>query len=455
VHYHLQLARLSEMTDRPDTRYAKSGDVHIAYQVLGEGPDDVVFVPGLLSHLELTWEDRTLSRFFHRLSSFSRVILFDKRGSGLSDRDVGMPTLEQRMDDVRAVMDDIGSDRASLLGYSDGGPMTMLFAATYPARTSALVLFDTTPRFSGATDFVPGNLIERQTMDALGRNANDWGKGETLRVFGASIADEPWAREMMGRWERLSVSPSGVRALLEMDLEIDVRPALSAIRAPTLVVHRSGDTTIPVECGRYLAEHITGARYFEQSGEHLLGLGDAEALADEVEAFLTGAQPVQEPDRVLATVLFTDIVGSTERAADLGDRRWRTLLDDHHEIVRRELDRYRGHEVKTMGDGFLARFDGPARAIGAACAVCEGVTRLGIDIRAGLHTGEVEVMGPDLGGIAVHIGQRVSGLAEAGEVLVSSTVKDLVAGSGIIFEDRGMHALKGVPDEWRVFAVAR
>ncbi len=414
---------------------------------------DVVFVPGLLSHLELTWEDRTLTRFFRRLSSFSRVILFDKRGSGLSDRDVGMPTLEQRMDDVRAVMDDIGSDRASLLGYSDGGPMTMLFAATYPARTSAVVLFVTTPRFTGTTDFAPGYWIERQTMEALERGASQWGKGESLRAFGASVVDQPWARDMMGRWERLSVSPSGVRALLEMDREIDVRPALSAIRAPTLVIHRADDHAIPVDCGRYLAEHIAGARYFEQPGEHLLGLGDAEALADEVEAFLTGAQPVREPDRVLATVLFTDIVGSTERAAELGDRRWRSLLDEHYEIVRHELRQYRGHEVKTMGDGFLASFDGPARAIRAACAIRDGVTRLGIDIRAGLHTGEVEVMGSDVGGIAVHIGHRVSGLAQAGEVLVSSTVKDLVAGSGIAFEDRGHHELKGVPATWHLYSV--
>jgi class 3 adenylate cyclase len=381
------------------------------------------------------------------------VILFDKRGSGLSDRDVGMPTLEQRMDDVRAVMDDIGSDRASLLGYSDGGPMTMLFAATYPARTSAVVLFVTTPRFSGDATFAPGYEIERQTMETLARDANEWGKGETLKVFGASVADEPWAQDMMGRWERLSVSPSGVRALLEMDLEIDVRSALSAIRAPTLVIHRTDDHAIPVSCGRYLAEHIIGARYFEQPGEHLLGLGDAEALADEVEGFLTGAHPIREPDRVLATVLFTDIVGSTERAAQLGDRRWRSVLDDHNEIVRHELEHHRGHEIKTMGDGFLASFDGPARAIRAACAIRDGVTHLGIDIRAGLHTGEVEIMGSDLGGIAVHIGQRVSGLAQAGEVLVSSTVKDLVAGSGIAFKDKGTHALKGVPDEWRVFAV--
>jgi class 3 adenylate cyclase len=444
-----------EVTGRPETHYAKSGDVHIAYQVLGNGPRDIVFVPGLLSHLDLTWEDRTLTRFFHRLSTFGRLILFDKRGTGLSDRDVGMPTLEQRMDDVRAVMDDIGSDRASLLGYSDGGPMTVLFAATYPARTTAVVLFVTTPRFSGDVNFAPGYQIERRTIQELDRHATEWGKGGTLRVFGASVADEPWAREMMGRWERLSVSPSGIRALLEMDLEIDVRPALSAVRAPTLVIHRTDDHAIPVACGRYLAEHITGARYFEQPGEHLLGLGDAEALADEVEGFLTGALPVREPDRVLSTVLFTDIVGSTERAAELGDRRWRSILDDHHEIVRRELENHRGREVKTMGDGFLASFDGPARAIRAACAIRDGVAGLGLDIRAGLHTGEVEVMGPDLGGIAVHIGQRVSGLARPGEVLVSSTVKDLVAGSGIAFEDKGMHTLKGVPDEWRVFAIAR
>lgn len=441
------------MTDRPETHYARSGDVHIAYQVLGDGPGDIVFVPGLLSHLDLTWEDRTLARFFRRLSSFSRVVLFDKRGTGLSDRDVGMPTLEQRMDDVRAVMDDIGSECASLLGYSDGGPMTMLFAATYPERTAAVVLFVTTPRFSGDTDFAPGYQIKRQTMETLARDADQWGKGATLQVFGSSVAEEPWALEMMGRWERLSMSPSGVRALLEMDLEIDVRPALAAIRAPTLVIHRTDDHAIPVACGRYLAEHIAGARYFEQPGEHLLGLGDAEALTDEVEAFLTGAEPVREPDRVLATVLFTDIVGSTERAAALGDRRWRELLDDHHGVVRTQLARFSGREVKTTGDGFLATFDGPARAIRSACAIRDAVAPLGIEVRAGLHTGEVELIGEDVGGIAVHIGQRVSAAAHAGEVLVSRTVKDLVAGSDLSFSDRGEHELKGVPGAWQLFAV--
>jgi class 3 adenylate cyclase len=437
----------------PETRYAKSGSVRIAYQVVGAGPFDLVFAPGLLSHLELTWEDRTLARFFGRLGSFSRTILFDKRGTGLSDRDVGIPSLEQRMDDLRAVMDDVGSSSAALLGYSDGGPMSMLFAATYPERTTALVLCMTTPRFSGAEDFPGGYDMERNLADGIQVAEEAWGQGLSLRVFGRSIVEHEWARQMMGRWERMSTSPSGMRALCEMDSGIDVRPVLPAISVPTLVVQSTEDSAMPVEAGRYLAEHITDARYFEQPGEHLLGLGDADALADDIEEFLTGARPRAEPDRVLATVLFADIVDSTGQATRLGDRRWKALLDDHHVAVRSELARFSGREVKTTGDGFLATFDGPARAVRCASAIRDALRRLHVEVRAGLHTGEVETIGEDIGGIAVHIGQRVCGLARANEVLVSRTVKDLVAGSGLSFTDRGVHRLKGVPDEWQLFAV--
>ncbi|TML93623.1 MAG: adenylate/guanylate cyclase domain-containing protein [Actinobacteria bacterium] len=441
------------MAEMPQTRYAKSGEVHIAYQVFGAGPPDVVYVPGLLSHLDLTWEDRLLSRFFTRLASFSRVILFDKRGTGLSDRDVGMPTLEQRMEDLHAVMEAVGSERAAIFGYSDGGAMSILFAATYPRQTSALVLCMTTPSAVGDIDFPCGDDIEAMSAELVRLADEAWGEGATLRYFGASVAHEPWARQLWGRWERLSVSPSGARALVEMDTQIDVRPVLSAVAAPTLVIHRSDDHAIPRACGRYLAEHIDGARYWEQPGEHLLGLGDADALLDEVEEFLTGVRSVPEPDRMLATVLFTDIVGSTERATALGDKRWRELLDAHHRAVRRELDRFRGQEIDTAGDGFFATFDGPGRAVRCACAIRDSVKGLGLDLRAGLHTGEIELQGEKIGGIAVHIGARVSALARAGEVLVSRTVVDLVAGSQIEFADRGEHDLKGVPGTWRLFAV--
>jgi pimeloyl-ACP methyl ester carboxylesterase len=437
---------------QPETRYAKSGDVNIAYQVVGDGPIDLVWVPGFISHVEVGWEDPSFARFFQRLASFSRLILFDKRGTGLSDRVSvkELSTLEQRMDDVRAVMDAVGSERAALLGYSEGGPMCALFAATYPERTSALVLYGA---FTRLTDFRPSADQLQLVLDAMERS---WGQESNLHQVAPSRADDQHFKEWWARYERLGASPGAAVAVTRMNFEIDIRHVLPAIRVPALILHRTGDRLVAVERGRNMAEQIPEAKYVELPGvDHLPFIGDADAILDEVQEFLTGVRPAPYPDRVLATVLFTDIVSSTQRAAELGDRRWHDLLDSYYALARRELGRFRGREVKTTGDGFLATFDGPARGIRCACAVSGEAGQLGLAIRAGLHTGECEIMGEDVGGIAVHIGARVSAEAAAGEVLVSSTVKDLVAGSGIGFEDRGPHALKGVPDEWRLFAVER
>jgi pimeloyl-ACP methyl ester carboxylesterase/class 3 adenylate cyclase len=434
----------------PETRYAKSGDVNIAYQVVGDGPLDLVFVPGFASHVEYAWEDPSLARFLRRLASFSRLILFDKRGTGLSDRVsvTELPTLEQRMDDVRAVMDAVGAERAALLGVSEGGPMSTLFAATYPERITALVVY---AAFAGMFGLPPSPENVQPFLDAMERN---WGQGFGIGLFAPSMADDESCRQWWARFERLALSPGAAVALLRMNMEIDIRHVLPAIRVPTLVLHRAGDRAVSVEQGRYMAEHISGAKYVELPGDdHAPWIGDQDAIVDEIEEFLTGVRPAPEPDRVLATVLFTDIVGSTERMADMGDHRWRDLLDGYYALARREIDRFRGREVKTTGDGFLATFDGPARAIRCARAISDEAGRLGLPIRAGLHTGECEIMGEDIGGIAVHIGARVAAMAASGEVLVSSTVKDLVAGSGLRFEDRGSRALKGVPEEWRLFAV--
>ena len=434
----------------PETRYAKSGDVHIAYQVVGAGLIDLVLVPGFVSHVEGWWEEPLCARFLERLASFSRLILFDKRGTGLSDREAGVPTLEQRMDDVRAVMAAAGSERAAVLGISEGGAMSALFAATYPERTAALVLYGT---FAEFRSWVPTPQQFEHFLHAIDET---WGTGQSLPRFAPSVADDPRIRRWWARFERAGASPGAAMALMRMNSEIDVRHVLPAIRVPTLVLHRTGDVTVDVEAGRYQAAHIPGAKYVELSGvDHLLFVGDSEATLDEIEEFLTGVRPVAEPDRVLATVLFTDIVGSTKLAARLGDRRWRDLLDAHHAAVRRELARVRGREVKTAGDGFLATFDGPARAIRCAGAISATVRTLGIEVRAGLHTGEIELIGEDVGGIAVHVGARVAALAGPGEVLVSSTVKDLVAGSGLRFEDRGVRHLEGIPEEWRLFALKR
>jgi len=440
---------------QPETRYAKSGDVNIAYQVVGDGPLDLVFVVGWVSHLEYFWQDPSYAAFLRRLASFSRLILFDKRGTGMSDRvpDSELPTLEQRMDDVRAVMDTVGSAEAALLGISEGGPMCLLFAATYPERTRAVIMIGSYARRMWAPDH-PWATHEEEHEAFLEEVARDWGGPVGL----AARAPSQVGNEAFSRWWstylRMSVSPGAAETLTRMNAQIDVRHVLPLVRVPTLIVHRTGDRAMNVEGARYMAERIEGANYVELAGDdHLPFVGDQDQILDEVEEFLTGVRRGPEPDRVLATVLFTDIVGSTERAAALGDRRWRELLEAHHGVVRRELERFRGREVDTAGDGFLATFDGPARAIRCATAIRDGVKTLGLAIRAGLHAGECELHGSAVAGIAVHTGARVAALAKADEVLVSSTVKDLVAGSGIEFEDRGVHALKGVPGEWRVYAV--
>jgi len=426
----------------PRIQYAKTSDgVSIAYEVLGEGPRDLVFVPGIVSHVEFFHELPGYTDFLRGLAAFARVIVFDKRGNGLSDRILGAPSLEERMDDIRAVMEAVGSERAALLGVSEGGPLSLIFAATYPERVDAVVLYET---FA----FWPSGDTIRDIGDAM---VKLWGTGASLRLMARTREFDPQLQALWARAERLSISPGGVRPLWELAADIDVRAVLPTVRAPCLVIHAASGL---VEQSRYLAEHLADARVVALDGaDHYPWFGDIDAVVSEVQEFLTGMRPAPEADRVLATVLFTDIVGSTARAAQLGDRRWRDLLDRYYSLGRKELARFRGREVKTTGDGFLATFDGPARGIRCACAINDSVGQLGITIRAGLHTGECEVMGEDVGGIAVHIGARVAAKAAAGEVLVSSTVKDLVAGSGLEFAERGSHRLKGVPEEWRLYAV--
>lgn len=444
------------MFEVPETRYTKSGDVNIAYQVVGDGPFDLVHVPPFVSNLELQWEDPAERRYFERLASFSRLIMFDKRGTGLSDR-VAIATLEERMDDLRAVMDAAGSERAAIYGSSEGGALAILFAATYPDRVSALVLYGAYPRMGWAADY-PDGIPDEMWAQEMPNFEQSWGRelepGLMLSVLAPQRAEDPAFRRTHARWERLSASPGAAVAVLKMIRDIDVRHLLPAIRVPTLVVYRTADAGHAAG-SRYLGAHIPGAKVVELEGnEYFPHLGDQDAILDEIEEFLTGVRPAPVPDRALATVLFTDIVASTQRAAALGDDAWTRMLDQHDSLAAREVQRHRGRRIKTTGDGMLATFDGPARGVRCAQAICSGVQSLGIEVRAGLHTGEIELRGDDVGGIAVHIGARISALAEAGEVLVSSTVKDLVAGSGITFADRGFHALKGVPDEWRVFAVA-
>jgi class 3 adenylate cyclase len=436
------------------TRYAVNGDVSLAYEVTGDGEIDLVFVTGFTGHLEVFMEDPAVARFMRRLASFSRLIRYDKRDQGLSDRLGRPPTLEESMDDLRAVMDAAGSERAALLGVSEGGPMCQLFAATYPERTQALVLYGTYARLLSAPDFdigVDEALFDRFT-EMLRR---EWGGPVALPMFAPSMAGDAAFAGWWAKLLRSSTSPRGAAELMDLYRQIDTRAILPAIRVPTLILHRSGDIAAPVAHARYLAEHIPGARYVELPGvDHIPSVGDQDAILGEIEEFLTGVRHEREPERVLATVLFTDIVGSTERAAELGDRRWRDLLARHDELVRRQVERHRGRVVKNIGDGVLATFDGPARAIDAARTVRDAVRELGIEVRAGLHTGECEAIGDDVGGVAVHIGARVSAQAATGEVLVSSTVKDLVFGSGLEFEDRGEVELKGVPGTWRLYAVA-
>jgi pimeloyl-ACP methyl ester carboxylesterase len=439
----------------PPTRYARSGDVSIAYQVVGEGPIDVVLVLGFATHLELQWEWPPIAGVLERISSFARLILFDKRGSGLSDPVRDAPTLEQRVDDVRAVMDAAGSEQAALFGISEGGPMSILFAATHPERVTALVLHGAMARTTEAPDYPWASPEDALRESAAELIAPYWGQESAaiVELFAPSFAHDPQALEFAARMERSAASPGMVQQIFEMFLDIDVRAILPTIHVPTLVIHRRNDRVVNRRAGQELASRIAGARYVELEGiDHVPWAGDSDAVLGEVEEFLTGTRSRPEADRVLATVMFTDIVGSTERAAQLGDARWGEVLAAHQATVRRELARFRGREVNTMGDGCLATFDGPARAIRCGRAIADAARVAGLEVRVGLHSGEVEMTERDVGGIAVHIAARVGDLAGAGEVLVSSTVKDLVAGSGIGFEDRGGRRLKGIADEWRLFA---
>jgi pimeloyl-ACP methyl ester carboxylesterase len=437
----------------PETRYARSGDVNIAYQVTGEGPIDLVYVMGWVSNLEAFWLEPSVASFFNRLASFSRLILFDKRGTGLSDRVPidRLPTLEQRMDDVRAVMDAAGSERAALFGVSEGGPMCSVFAASFPQRTSALVMYGSYAKrvWDAEYPWAP-KPEERERWYAL--LEQEWGSGADIGTL-APNADVRF-RDWWARYLRMSASPAAAVALGRMNTAIDIRQLLSVIRIPTLILHRTGDRDIDVGGSRWMAGQIPGAKYVELPGDdHLPWVGSQDAILDEVEEFLTGVRRGPDPDRVLATILFTDIVESSRRAAELGDQAWRDLLEHHHGIVRGELERYRGREIDNAGDGFCASFDGPARAIRCALAIRDGLRRIGLDVRAGIHTGECELLLDKLAGVAIHAAARIAASGGRGEIRVSGTVHDLVAGSGIAFRDVGPTVLKGLPGEWRLFQV--
>jgi class 3 adenylate cyclase/pimeloyl-ACP methyl ester carboxylesterase len=448
--------------ETPEVRYARSGDVGIAYQVVGEGPFDLVYVPGSFSNVELAWTNPRLAAFYERLASIGRLILFDRRGTGLSDRVADIPPLEIRMDDVRAVMDAAGSERAAIFGASEGGPMTLLFAATYPDRAWAAVVYGGFVRGTWSPEF-PYEPTVAQAEQNLAAAAETWGTRERLlhamQWLAPSVAGDETEVAWWEHYRRQSLSPGAAAALMRMRMDVDISGVLPAVPVPTLIVHREGDRGCDVRASRYMAERIPGARYVELPGiDHAPWYGDSDAILDAVDDFLTSAwedaEDELEPERVLATILFTDIVGSTEKAVELGDRAWRELLTSHNERIRRQLARFRGREVDTAGDGFFASgFDGPARAIRCAQAIVDSVRELGLDVRAGLHTGECELIDGKVGGIAVNIGARVAAEAGPGEVLVSSTVKDLVAGSGLAFHDRGAHELKGIPGEWRLYSV--
>jgi class 3 adenylate cyclase len=432
----------------PVTRYALSGDVSIAYQVMGDGPLDIIMVPGFVSHVEFAHEAPGYTAFLRRLSAFARVITFDKRGQGLSDRISGAPSLEERMDDVRAIMDAVGSRRAALLGFSEGCSMSALFAATYPERVSKLLLFG---GFAVATS-LPGDVEQR-----LAQRINRWGTGDMIKTVWPSQAMNPDAIEMVAKFERLSASPGAVRANTLLNAQIDVRPILASIQVPTLVMHRKGDLQVPFEAGRNLASQIPNAKFIEYPGQdHLFWSGEVEALLGDVEEFVTGTREGSSSDleRVLATVLFTDIVDSTRSAAEMGDQTWRRLLDAHDQMAKQTVEKHRGNLIKTTGDGILATFDGPGRAVRCALAFGAAANQIGLPLRAGLHTGEIEVRGSDVGGIAVHAAARVMAQSQPREVLVSRVVTDLVAGAGLKFSERGSHELKGLPGRWELFAAS-
>jgi pimeloyl-ACP methyl ester carboxylesterase/class 3 adenylate cyclase len=437
----------------PETRYARSGDVRVAYQVVGEGPRDLVLVPGFVSNLEVAWEHPPYERFMRRLSSFARVIVFDKRGSGLSDPLDRAATIEERNDDIRVVMDAVGCGQADLFGWSEGANMSGVFAATNPERVSALVMYGAYGRATPSEDYpwgIPQAIVDLAQQES---EVETWGTGISLALLAPSRLQDETLVRWWSRFERQSMTPAVAQDIIRLNTEMDIRGVLPSIRLPTLVIHAAEDV-IPIQGARWLAEQIPDAQFVELPGDdHWPWITEPDSSVDEVQQFLTGVRHEHEPDRVLTTILFTDIVESTERAAALGDKRWRDLLQRHDRLVGRELDRHRGRQVKATGDGVLATFDGPARAIGCARAICEQADALGVEVRAGLHSGEVELRDGDVGGIAVHIGARVANLAGPGEVLVSSTVKDLVVGSRWQFKDGGTHSLKGAPGEWQLYSV--
>jgi class 3 adenylate cyclase len=444
------------MSDVPKTQYAKTGNSHVAYQVVGDGPMDLVVIPEWFSHVEAAWDVAPLARTLQRLGSFSRLILFDKGGSGLSDpvplRE--MPSLEVWIEEVQAVMDAAGSERAALLADGGGGPVAITFAATHPERVTALVLVNSFARITRCSDY-PAGLPMDDLRQFPGWLKSAWGTGRTLPIAAPSAPMQGPVHDAYTRYERVSASPGTVEAIMSMVLELDVRSALSTISAPTLVIHRAGNDYVPPEHGRFLAEHIPSARYVELAGrDHHYFFGDTGELLDEVQEFLTGIRPSAKPDRVLATVLFIDVVSSTGRAVQVGDRRWHDVLDDLDALLHRQVERFRGTMVKGTGDGALAMFDGPARAIQCARSITEAVRGLDLEVRCGLHTGELELLHGDIGGFAVILAARILDQAKPGEVLVSRTIVDLVAGSGLAFEDRGTHSLKGVPKEWQLYSVA-
>ncbi len=439
---------------RIETRYAKSGELNIAYQVFGEGDVKMVFIPGWASNVENIWTLPEFAEFAGKLAQFARVILLDRRGTGLSDPVVNPPTLEERMDDVRAALDAAGWERAVIWGVSEGGPMAMMFAATYPDRVPALLLYGTYARFSRAEDY-PHGIPPKANEKWLGSIESTWGTGELSRSFAPSRAADPAEMRILAQLERLAMSPGTARKLFTLTTQIDVRHVLPAIRVPTLILHRVQDQPVNVGHARYLAERIVGAKYVELPGQdHMPFMGDMDALLGEVREFLTGERAAPEMDRILTTILFCDIVDSTRRAAELGDHEWKRVLSRFYAVADGKLQHFRGRKLDTAGDGLFAAFDGPARAARCGVALVEAVQALGLRLRVGVHTGECEVLGDKYSGIAVHLGARVASAAEPGQVLVTSTVKDLVVGSGIHFEDLGLRTLKGVPDEWRLYRLA-
>ena len=437
-----------------DIHFARSGDVDVAYHVVGDGPVDIVYVLGAWSHLQVNWELPAFRRFCERLGEFSRLIVFDKRGMGMSDRVPGATSLDVRMDDIRAVMDDVGSASAAVMGSSEGGPLSMLFAAAHPDRTTGLILMGAEVRERKDEDWPWGEQTIEEHEASLATYHEHWGKpgGRFMEYLVPSQEQTQWLADWSTRLQANANTPNGAIAFQRMAFDIDVRDIASSIHVPTLILHAEGDRLCHVENGRFLAREIPHARYVEMDGADHVPWFEPDRALTEIREFLTGFRVAAEPDRVLATVLITDVVQSTGTAVDLGDQRWRELLEAHNDLVRTELVRFRGTEVNTTGDGFIATFDGPARAIRCAQEIGRRARHLGVEVRAGVHTGEVEKVGSDIAGIAVHIAARIAAQAGASEVLASSTVRDLVAGSGLEFEDRGLQELRGVPGEWRTFA---